>query len=405
MNQIIGKLIKNKPVHIWGAGVSGLVLAYYLKKAGYKVSLYEKSDRPGGKIGTKKTPYGPIELAANAIYLSPDALELLDELNLLPKTSSPKLKRYLYINGKYSTPLSFKLLIKLLLGWRKKIPAFDAPTVEDFFLPLLGQKLIDHLVSPALGGIYASEARGLDMKSLFPEDYPAKTYGEFFLNIKKRLKKNRQMRLKGSASFEGGMQTLIDGLTNELKDCLHLNYQGDFVRIDNTIICTDAMTASEILKGTDYGRELKRITYKKLSSTTIYLKKKIDALKNSFGVLIPRDQKLHTIGILSNSDIFPFNYQDHPSYTFISPEIDEIKEKVISDLQQLAPEIKSEDFIYAETKLYPEALPLYNKERREAIENLHLLARQDEGLILFGNYVAGISLREMITAAKNFSIQ
>jgi phytoene dehydrogenase-like protein len=39
MNQIIGNLIKGKPVHIWGAGVSGLVLAYYLQKAGHQVSL------------------------------------------------------------------------------------------------------------------------------------------------------------------------------------------------------------------------------------------------------------------------------------------------------------------------------------------------------------------------------
>ncbi len=403
MNQIIGTLIKDKPVHIWGAGVSGLVLAYYLKKVGYKVSVYEKSDRAGGKIGTKKTPYGPVEQAANALFLSPDALELLDELKLSPISSALKLKRHLYINGKYTSPLSLKLITKLLMGWNKKIPKLASPTVEEFLLPFLGQGLIDHLVSPSLGGIYASEARELDMESLFPEEIHAKTYGEFLLNIKKRLKKNRGMRIKGSVSFEGGMQRFIDALTENLKENIQLNYSSPFILQENTIICTDATAASELLSGTNYSHELKKITYKKLSTTTVYLKEKIQSLKESFGVLIPRDQKINSIGILSNKDIFPFNYQEYSSYTFISPEIDELKEKIISDLSIMAPEIKPSDFIFAESKLYPQALPLYNKDRREAVNSLHELAKNQAGLVLFGNYVAGISLREMITAAKNFS--
>lgn len=404
MNQIIGKLIKDRPVHIWGAGFSGLVLAYYLQKAGYQVSLFEKSSQAGGKIGTKKTEYGPVELAANAIYLSPDALELIDELGLTPKASTLKLKRHLYIDGKYSSPLSFHLITRLFLGWRKKVPQKPEMSVEDYLLPFLGKKLMDHLVSPSLGGIYASEARDLDMESLFPEEFASRTYGDFLLAIKKRLKKNRHMRIKGTASFEGGMQVLIDALTEKLKNSIHLNYQGEFKLEDNTIICTDAITASELLKGTEYSSVLKKINYTKLSTTTIYLKEKISSLKSSFGVLIPRDQGLHSIGILSNKDIFPFNYGEYSSYTFISPEIDEPLNKIKTDLQRLAPEIKPEDFLFAQTQVYPQALPVYNKNRKDAIRELHQIADKNPGVVLFGNYVAGISLREMITAAKNFSL-
>jgi hypothetical protein len=36
-------------------------------------------------------------------------------------------------------------------------------------------------------------------------------------------------------------------------------------------------------------------------------------------------------------------------------------------------------------------------------KKLHQLARKEENLAIFGNYAAGISLREMISAAKNFA--
>ncbi len=404
MNQIIGKLIKGKPVHIWGAGVSGLILGYYLKKAGHRVYLYEKENRVGGKIGTTLTEFGPIENGANALFLSPDALELLDELKLAPLPSALKLKRHLFINGKFTSPLSLSLILKIIFGRNKKTPQLSNPTVEDYLLPLLGQELIDHLVSPSLGGIYATEARGLDMQSLFPEEFSAKTYGEFIKRIRLRLKKNRGMRISGSVSFKGGMQIFINALSDSLKDEIKLNYNEPFHLQENTVITADAITAGELLKETPFASHLKSIQYAKLSTTTLFLKEKIAPLKQSFGVLIPRDQKIHSIGVLSNKDIFSANYSQYPSYTFITPEVDDLNAKIMSDLQVLAPNIKKSDFLFMESKLYPAALPVYNKERREAIESMHELSQTNSNIILFGNYVAGISLREMITAAKNFSL-
>lgn len=409
MNQVIGSLIPNRPVHIWGAGFSGLVLAYYLKKAGYEVTLYEKSERVGGKIGTQQSIYGTIEIGANALYLSADALELVDELKIEPLPSSPRIRRFIFQNKKFKSPISLRLIFRLILGWFRPTPIrTDRLTVEDFFLPLLGQKLVDQLLSPALSGIYASEAKYLDFESLFPEEFAVypQTYGQFIKLVKQRSQKTIGMRVKGSVSFQGGMQILINALENLLKGNIKLNYQGEFLMRENTILTTDARTAGEILesKFPEVSGKLKKIEYKKLSTTTIFMHNRIPELENSFGVLIPRDQKLHCLGVLHNSAIFPSNYQAHASYTFISPEIDDLKTKIISDLQVLAPKIKQTDFILAETKLWPVALPVYNLARKNAVNELHKLTKESPGLILFGNYAAGISLREMITAAKKFSI-
>jgi phytoene dehydrogenase-like protein len=48
MNRVIGKIDpSDKHVYIWGAGFSGLVLGYYLKSEGYKVTIYEKTNKIG----------------------------------------------------------------------------------------------------------------------------------------------------------------------------------------------------------------------------------------------------------------------------------------------------------------------------------------------------------------------
>lgn len=42
--------IKSKNIAVVGAGISGLTAAYYLKKFGYAVTVYEASHRVGGRM-------------------------------------------------------------------------------------------------------------------------------------------------------------------------------------------------------------------------------------------------------------------------------------------------------------------------------------------------------------------
>lgn len=55
----------NKNVVIIGAGLSGLLTAYRLKKAGFAVKILEARDRPGGRINTIQGPEDiPLEMGA-----------------------------------------------------------------------------------------------------------------------------------------------------------------------------------------------------------------------------------------------------------------------------------------------------------------------------------------------------
>ena len=72
----------NKKVCIIGGGVSGLTVAFLLKKKGLEVTLFEKSKRAGGNIQTVKLDDFMIEYAPNSLLRSPRLVDLIRELKL-----------------------------------------------------------------------------------------------------------------------------------------------------------------------------------------------------------------------------------------------------------------------------------------------------------------------------------
>ncbi len=410
MNQIIPGRISNSSnsIHIWGAGFSGLIIGYYLKKNGFQVTLYEKSNRVGGKIKTKKTPYGLAETGANAIYLNEDCRDLISELNLTPYPVSNKLKKLILINGKPRRAIQFSLLTKGLLNVYKKPPLIsEGLTVADFFRPLLGDEVIENVLSPALGGIYATPSDKLHFKSVFESTQDKaqfSSYWEFLKQIIFNKKQKTKNEIKGSISFEGGMQVLINKLHDELKDNIRLNYNKAFSLKENTIICTDAANASVLLKDfrPNLSTELSRIKYQSLSSVTVFLKREIKSLHRAFGIVIPLGTNFHSIGIVNNKASFPINNQNVFAYTLISKK--KLSEKeIFGDLKSLHFDFVPEDLEHVENSFWDQAIPIYDLQRYLSIKKIHELMRDEDGLAIFGNYVSGISLRQMVSLAKNFA--
>lgn len=409
MKRVIGKIDpSDKHVTIWGAGFAGLVLGYYLKSEGYKITIHEKSNKVGGKIQTKKVESGLVEKGPNALYLNADGLDLLKELKLEPLPAAKKLKRLLMVNGKPKRPFQMGLISKLGVNVHKKPPLItDGLTVAEFFRPLLGQEKVDRFVSPVLSGIYAAPSENLHFRSVFDQVGNKAQFTSYFDFIKHMLKVQKaepKLEVSGSVSFEGGMQTLVNRLAEVLKHDIKLNSKEHFKLKHNTIICTDAMTASELLATDkpDMSRELARIRYTQLTSVTVFLKREIRPLNKAFGVLIPQETGFNSFGILNNKAIFPSNNENLLSYTLISRK-KLTEDEILSDLRQLFPEIGKEDIDHSEVNYWEKALPLYDLQRFLAVKKLHQTAHKEQNVALFGNYVAGISLREMISAARSFA--
>ena len=79
----LGKpILKGKSYTIIGAGISGLMVGFYLKKANIPFKILEKSNQVGGVLQSQQTNYGLVERAANGFIWCPEIQFLCDELNL-----------------------------------------------------------------------------------------------------------------------------------------------------------------------------------------------------------------------------------------------------------------------------------------------------------------------------------
>src|SRR5688572_16024136 len=70
------------PVAIVGAGITGLTLAHYLRKAGVPHLVLEGSDRPGGVIHSARIDGHLLEWGPQRTRLTASIQELISELDL-----------------------------------------------------------------------------------------------------------------------------------------------------------------------------------------------------------------------------------------------------------------------------------------------------------------------------------
>lgn len=398
---MIGSLIPHQHVYIYGAGFAGLSLAYQLKKLGIPFTIYEK-EKVGGKISTRMTPFGPIEAAASTLYMNAHAEAFIKEMDIPFLNSERKLKRWIWKEEKLLAPFNIKLAFSLLTKITKRVPPItESSSVEDIFLPLLGRKYVDELLSPALQGIHAAEARDLHFLSLFPfaKGRSFTSYFSFFKSLKKEMKKQAATEIKGSVSFPGGMQTLINKLHEEVSS--HIEPLPDvFTLRPNTVICTSAPDAAKLLKteAPEISHELSQIEYRPMSNLSFCLKEELPELKNSFGMLIPQKFGSSILGIIHQSAVFPSNYSAH-CYSVICKGVT-TEEKIFEELKRKIPDFQRDSVLIHSFASWKTGLPLFNENRFQTVEKLKQRLQDQPGLIFFGNYTEGISLRSMIEQTR-----
>lgn len=406
----IGQIDKSqKEITIIGAGISGLLMGYYLKQGGFQVSIYEKESYAGGKINTIDTQFGPAETAANAVYTNDDVLSLMQELNLKYSIAPHNLKKYVWRNGKGKTPpFTIFELIRMIFGAFKKIDKtnLSKKTVYDFFSPMMGKFFAGEVMSAALGGIYAEPTTKIHFQSLFKHPFKANRYFGFFKELMV-LRKARSKTKAQSISFEGGMKTFVDALRLNLKNDLYLGHQHSKIS-GNTIICTDATNASDILQAyaPKISNLLSKVNYNSMFTSTVFTSKPINFLENGFGVVIPPGERFKNLGILHNTAIFPKRVKEegHYSYTFMTKAESDIENIIVTELDKITEIGFSKNIILRETTQWKRAIPIYDLNRFETILQIRSeMNNQESGLVLFGNYIDGISIREMVSMAKLFA--
>jgi oxygen-dependent protoporphyrinogen oxidase len=191
---------------ILGGGISGLALAWYLKKKYQEtihLTIIEKSSRAGGWIRSIQQQgflfeEGPRSCRTKGAGIA--TLELIEELGLENEViaASPHAKkRYLYtgkqlrclpqgIISSLFSPLTRGILPALWKEWRKAPEKCEDESIYDFFARRFSPEIAEQFIDPMVAGIYAGDIRQLSLRSCFPQlhrweqEYGSLTKGMFF---------------------------------------------------------------------------------------------------------------------------------------------------------------------------------------------------------------------------------
>ncbi|GAA2415804.1 protoporphyrinogen oxidase [Actinomadura vinacea] len=216
-------------VVVVGAGIAGLAAARLLARGGARVTVLEGSPRIGGKLRVSEIGGLPVDEGAEAMLARrPEGLDLVrdlgrsDELRHPGTTSSAILShgalRRLPAGQVMGVPSDLRALaasqvlspaglarVPLDLVLRETPRGADV-SVADFIGARMGREVVDRLVEPLLGGVYAGRAEELSFEATLPAvAAAARTHRSLISAV-------RGMREAAPAAAGPVFATLPDGL-------------------------------------------------------------------------------------------------------------------------------------------------------------------------------------------------
>src|ERR1700720_1798271 len=198
------------PILIVGGGISGLVCAYALRKAGIEAQLVEASTKPGGVIRSEiregfLLDLGPQSISGTAALRSLCAdLGIADQVEQAPSAAP----RYVLIDGVLkAVPLSPPAMLSSSFlsprtKWRiardalgtTRAPEEDE-SVAAFVRRKFGAELLERLGGPFVSGIYAGDPERLSLRAAFPQLHEAEqTAGSVIRGMRRAAKSRRGPR-------------------------------------------------------------------------------------------------------------------------------------------------------------------------------------------------------------------
>jgi oxygen-dependent protoporphyrinogen oxidase len=391
-----------KRITVVGAGFSGLVTAYLLSKAGRQVRIVEKSARAGGLIHTIRTEHGLVETAANGLLNSARAEAMCTDIGVPLLATRPEArKRYIFRGRPRQVPINPLEAVRVASG-----VAFNATrlrprpfeSIADWGRRVLGKGATENLLVPALGGIYAGDPNQLSASLIFGRT-----------NLPNHLQTYRpqKARLRGTVAPPNGMQQLIDGLVDSLRNHkveFLFNAEPAALQGEPTIVCLSAKAASNYLSNfaPQLAEQLSRIEMLSLLTTTSFFSDDAVAL-NGFGCLFPSDQGFRARGVLFNTSIFEGRGPAHAE-TWIfggarDPNVvnlndNEIRHQILTDRRRFTG--KDAEPLAVHITRWPNALPHYSIQMEKILMEL---PAPPPNIALVGNYLGRIGLAKILERA------
>jgi oxygen-dependent protoporphyrinogen oxidase len=439
---------------IAGAGLTGLTLAYYLKKQGRSPLIIEKADRPGGVIQTHTENGFTFESGPNTGVLGNKEIALLfEELRdhcTLETGQSGAAKRYVLKNGKWNalpsglisavtTPL-FTLSDKFrVLGEPFRKPGSNPDeSVAEMVRRRLGKSFLDYAVDPFISGIYAGDPSRLVTRYALPKLYALEhNYGSFVKgSVRKGKEKKSEDEKKATKevfSVKGGLGNLIAALEKEIgreriiygvreleTAWTGKGFSVSFAGAPQWLECTTFITTAggfalpEILTFIA-PEELTPVTslqYAGVAQVAVGYNEWKGFPLDAFGGLVPSLEKRQILGILFPSAIFAGRAPGNGALLsvflggtrnreLVRKSDDEITGIALGEIRRTLYEEGQPDLL--KVFRYEKAIPQYEASTGERLECISTLEQKYPGLILAGNIRDGIGMADRVKQAKSIA--
>ena len=444
-------------VAILGAGVTGLVAAYRLRRLGVPATVYEAADRPGGVVQTHARDGYLAEAGPNTLLeTSPRIRQLLIDLELEEETllSDPDAtKRYLVRDGRPS-PLPdslpgwlrtdlFSLTAKLRVLGDLLQPRYALDGDEDlahFVVRRLGREFLDRAINPFVAGVYAGDPQHLSVREAFPRLHAVEQkYGSLLLGqvLGARERRRRGEVPRASApklSFLQGLGTLVRQLHLNLADCVQLETAVTGVRRDgDTWFVTSTRNGRSLTRthrsillaapahrlahlaweSPDHSSLtwLDAIEYAPVTALVLgFRREDVEHPLDGFGVLVPEVENLPILGAIFNSSLFPHRAPDgHVTLTCYLGGTRDPKlalapypvqlDSTLAALRSLLGVRGTPTFVHH--TVHTRGIPQYNIGFGQFRDRMSALEASNPGLVFAGHFRNGISLSDCVIAGDD----
>ncbi|HVA72050.1 MAG TPA: protoporphyrinogen oxidase [Candidatus Limnocylindrales bacterium] len=429
-----------------GAGISGLACALRLVEMGIGVRVLEAAGRPGGMIATVERGGFLFEAGPQSFQMTPELRELIRAARFEGEVlqASPQMPRYVLLGGKLRpAPMSPPtLLTTSLLGMgskvrvlseafrRSKPPAQDE-SFADFVRRKFGTEILEHLAGPFASGVFAGDPEQLSLRSTFPtmaqweEEYGSVLRGAIKSRSGARERSTLAGFKRGMASFIAALaRQLGSGVTNGIRAAalesagesgwrIHCSETpgAEALRADAVVLAAPAYEAARLVHGfaEKLSVSLSGIPYAPIAVVAEgYRREHVGHALNGFGFLVPRKERLRTLGTVWNSSLFPGRAPEGMVMmtSFIGGATDpgavdmdenEIANQVRDDigtvLRITAPPVARQVWRHAK------GLPQYNLGHAQRVGAIRDELEDRRGLFIAGNYLEGPSIGSCISQA------
>ncbi|MER6997058.1 protoporphyrinogen oxidase [Streptomyces sp. NPDC000410] len=219
-------------VVVIGGGIAGLSAAHRLLSAGVRVTLLEASGRLGGKLKAGEIAGAPVDLGAESILARrPEGVELARAVGLADRLQPPATTtasvwtrdalRPMPKGHVMGVPGNPEALAGLLsaeglarIGHERDLPPAeigDDVAVGTYVARRLGREVVDRLVEPLLGGVYAGDAYRISMRAAVPALFDAaRTHHSLLEAVREVQRRAAEQQRTGPVfmGIDGGIGTL-----------------------------------------------------------------------------------------------------------------------------------------------------------------------------------------------------